>query len=37
MVFNLLTDSDKSKIETYRNAYASAWDREGRMASIEQL
>ena len=37
MVFDLLTDSDKSKIETYRNAYASAWDRKERMASIEHL
>ena len=37
MVFNLLTDSDKSKIESYRNAYASAWDKENRKASIEYL
>ena len=37
MVFDLLTDSDKSKIETYRNAYASAWDRKERQASIEHL
>ena len=37
MVFNLLTDSDKNKIETYRNAYASAWDRKERKASIEHL
>lgn len=37
MVFDLLTDSDKSKIETYRNAYASAWDRKERMVSIEHL
>lgn len=37
MVFDLLTDSDKNKIETYRNAYASAWDKENRKASIEHL
>ena len=37
MVFDLLTDSDKSKIESYRNAYASAWDRQKRQTSIEHL
>lgn len=37
MVFNLLTDSDKNKIETYRNAYAFVRDKENRKASIEYL
>lgn len=37
MVFDLLTHNDKAKIESYRNTYASAWDRKDRLASIEHL